>query len=279
VLFRSDVALALTERTGKRERSTLIKWAQAKLLRYENEPEKALALYTELANGLSLRRDPERVLSHRIGIVSCLIQQGDLAAAERMARSIGDMARKRKVPSQQVQAKMKLVEIRRLQGKMNEALELASEISSMGGRLNLQVGIIGYLAGNKAVARRFLKRARSDDQAPHYARIYLTLMGLRSNGLDNKTRTRYLRAADDDTRWPAPILKYLLGGIEEAALRKAAQAYPVYQMEVAYYLAEQYLANKIQLKAQRLFESCKQARLIGHFEYANSLDRLRQLRR
>ncbi len=272
---KMDAAVELSAKYGRRD--DLIVWTDAVLLRYEGRPEKALLLYVLLAH--RHRRNLGRKLSYQLGSVSCLIENDKLDLAERRARSIEEAARKQDLLPQLLNAQRKQMAILRRRGLLKQALSLAIKTSSMGAQIDLQVGILAHIQGDNEVARRYLTRALKSDKGPHYARIYLVLQGLMSGGVGPVARDRYLTAAKEDESWPAPILNYLLGDLSTEELRKKSEKYPVYQMEVAYYLAEQHLANKMPKKAQRLFETCKTARLVDHFEYANSQDRLHQLNR
>jgi lipoprotein NlpI len=117
-----------------------------------------------------------------------------------------------------------------------------------------------FYLGNFAQAASDLQRGLALDSADSYGGLWLHLARQRLRQDDSEDFAAHA-AAIDSTRWPAPIVRYMLGGLHADSLRALAAAAELHGLShrcvVSFYLGEEALLKGEAPSAQTLFDETR----------------------
>lgn len=121
-------------------------------------------------------------------------------------------------------------------------------------------GRANFYVGNFAQAAADLQRALALDSADAYGTIWLHLARQRLSQDDSEDFAAHA-ALLDSTRWPAPVVRYMLGGLHADSLRALAAAAELngqsQRCVVSFYLGEEALLNGEPASAVSLFDETR----------------------
>jgi lipoprotein NlpI len=121
-------------------------------------------------------------------------------------------------------------------------------------------GRTNFYLGNFAQAAADLQRGLALDSADVYGVLWLHLARQRLHQDDNEDFAAHA-AVVDSTRWPGPIVRYLLGGLASDSLRVLAAAAELdgqgQRCAVAFYLGEEALLRGDSVAATPLFDETR----------------------